>query len=318
MKSIKRIIGNAFILAVAASIAGCDGNDGYEPAEIVRLDMILESGAVPADVVTKAAGEKWFAVSGYGVLTDSSLAVYNANPSIVFHRKAVGDMFSYIDDVKTGLGNMLGRMKADYPAVHQPRLFAVISPFNQSVVTVDSVMYLGLNHYLGVNYEAYSYFPDYVRINKKRERIVPDVAEALIRQYYPYKPDSEYPTTLSILLYEGAVVEAVARTTEMSEQDALGIDGESYGWLEANEKEMWNALIIKKLLYSTDEAVGEMLVRQSAVTSLLHPEAPGRAGRFIGHRIVLEYLKHNAEEPHNLLLPQFYDSRETLARSKYH
>jgi len=318
MKSIKRIIRNAFILAVVASIVSCDGKGDYEPAEIVRLDMILESGAVPADAVAMAAGEKWFAVSGYGLLTDSSLAVYNANPSIVFHRKAVGEIFSYIGDVEIELGDMFGRMKADYPAVHLPRLFAVISPFNQSVVTVDSVLYLGLNHYLGVDYEAYSYFPDYVRMNKKRERMVPDVAEALIRQYYPYKPNSEYPTTLSRLLYEGAVVEAVMRTADVSEQDALGIDGESYNWLEANEKEMWNALIVRNLLYSTDEVVGEMLVRQSAVTSLLHPEAPGMAGRFIGHRIVLEYLKHNEEVPHSLLLPQFYDSRETLARSKYH
>ena len=315
----EKIIAALISAMLFTGITGCGREAASVPVKVLRLDRELASGMTSADAETRVAAEKLFAVSGYGTLTDSSLSVYNNIPSIAFHREAVEEAFPDMNDVESGLGEALGVLEKEFPAVVCPKLYAIISPFNQSVITVDSVMFLGLNHYLGIDYEAYEYFPEYIRKNKRRERIVPDIVEALIRQYYPYEPRTGYPTALTRMLYEGSVVEAVIRATGLDEKDALGMDEHSYEWLENNEKEMWNALVTRRLLYSTDERVGESLVRPSAVTSILHSEAPGMAGRFIGHRIVKSYLKNNNElPPYNILLPEFYDGEGTLAASKYH
>lgn len=319
MNKTERIIVTIISTLLIAGVVACSGDGEVAPLKIVRLDHELGAGMSDADEETRGAAEKLFEVSGYGALTDSSLAVYNHNPSIAFHREAVDSIFSDVSDVERGLGEALGKLGSEFPNVVSPKLYAIISPFNQSVITVDSVMFLGLNHYLGVDYEAYGYFPDYIRMNKKRQRIVSDVVEALVRQYYPYAPRTDYPTTLSRLLYEGSVVEAVMRATGLDEKDALGMDDSSYKWLEDNENEIWNALVTRRMLYNTDVSVAESLVRPSAVTSILHPEAPGRAGRFVGHRIVKSFLENNEVlAPYNILLPEFYEGEGTLAASKYH
>lgn len=319
MNSIKNIIIVMSVVALALGWEGCESRQHGMPVHVERLDLELRKGGMPVNEDMRAAAVSLFAISGYGALTDSSLAVYNSAPSLIYHREAVDSVFADMKDVEACMGEAFGIMSHRYPDIHIPKLYAVISPFNQSVITVDSVMFVGLNHYLGVEYRAYEYFPDYIRLNKRRERLVPDVVETLVRQYYPYKPMSDYPTALSRLLYEGAVVEVVMAVAGISEEEALGICHDSYMWLVSNEKQIWNALVGRKLIYSTDESVGESLVRPSSVTSLLHPDAPGRAGRFIGHRIVEEYLKHNDVSPDcKILQPDFYEGEQTLSLSGYH
>lgn len=319
MNAVKNIIIVMAVATFAGVVSGCGSRQLGETVDVERLDLELRKGEVPVKDDMRIAAERLFAISGYGALTDSSLAVYNSAPSMMFHQEAVDSAFADLKDVEADIGDAFGVIRREYPGIHLPKLYAIISPFNQSVITIDSVMFIGLNHYLGVEYRAYEYFPDYIRLNKRRGRLVTDVVEALVRQYYPYEPVSDYPTALSRMLYEGAVVEVVMNTTGISEEEALGIDHDSYMWFVSNEKQIWNALVSRKLLYSTDESVGESLVRPSPVTSLVHPDAPGRAGRFIGHRIVGEYLKHNNVSPHcKILQPDFYEGQRTLSSSGYH
>ncbi|MCI8999289.1 MAG: hypothetical protein HFJ95_09930 [Muribaculaceae bacterium] len=319
---VNRFIGVVPIVISLFSLFMCScGNGGdttVRSIRVTRLDSILTAGRMPEDSITFAAANSLFLVSGYGALNDSSLMRYKTNPSIALHAKAMGESFEDISDIEYGLGGVFAKMRKYYPDVTLPAVYSVVSPFNQSVFTVDTLLYIGLNHYLGVDYEPYGYFPDFVRKTKVRSRLLPDVAETLIRGEYGYDPGSNYPTLLSRMLYEGAVMDAVVRLTGKTEMEVLGYDEEEMRWLEDNEEEIWNALIIRKYLYSTDETVASRMIMPSAATSLLAPEVPGRAGRYIGYKIVKSYVAHNDIEPAQLLLPSFYDSGETLAASKYH
>ena len=311
------------IVAALVVLPACVESDDNR-VEVKRLDLLLRKGNMEALGDMRDAADKLFKISGYGELTDSALAVYSKAPSITLSTSVMDSVWGVegqetvaFIDMERAFGSMVANFRERLPAVALPSIYAVVSPFNQSVFTVDSVMFLGLNHYLGVDYEPYGYFPDYIRRRKVADRILPDVAEALVRRDFPYSPAGDYPTVLSRLLYEGAVTEAVMQLTGLDECQALGYDESEWEWLEKNERELWYALAGRKLLFSTDDLTANMLVGLSPVTTVLHHESPGYAGRFIGHRIVASYLKYNKVALSEILSPVFYDDKQALSKARY-
>lgn len=302
-------------LAVVVAVVSCGGGGDYPPCEIVRLDHMIGNGAIPADSAARRAASLLFAVSGYGELNDSSVSIYADRPSVSIHRRAVDSAFTDISQLEGELGAVLGRASGLLPLVRVAGVYSVISPFNQSVFTVDSILYIGLNHYLGSSYGPYAYFPDYVRERKIPARLIPDIAESLVRSAYPYRSGGKM---VARMLYEGAVVEAVMRLTGCDEAVALGYTPQQFEWLSSNEAEMWKAVIERRLLFSSADDVARSLIYPGPVTSVLHPEAPGAAGRFIGHRLIGAYLDgHSGTRLDSLLSSGFYDSDTALATTGY-
>ncbi len=303
------------------SLLSCTYNDRgntWASIEINRLDLELREGKLPSDSSMRYAASVLFGLSGYGELTDSSVAVYAKSPAIALHGHAVDSVWRDMSELQNAVGTVKANFADLFPDRRFPGIYAVVSPFNQSVFTLDSILFVGLNHYLGVDYVPYSYFPDYIRKRKIPLRVAPDIAEALVRREFPYSPRSQYPTVLSRLLYEGAVVEAVIRLTGLDEHAVLAYDGQQAEWLEDNEHEIWNAIVGRKYLFSSDSQLAAMLVNISPVTTVIHTDCPGYAGRYIGHRIVLSYLSNNDVSLEVLLSPAFYEGDNTLSLSRYH
>lgn len=220
-----------------------------------------------------------------------------------------------LNHVLTLLGARFARL---LPDVVFPRLYGVVSPYSQSVIMVgDSVSFLVMNHYLGPSHPAYNGFAEYVRRNKTPGRIPLDLAEAVVSTAMPYDA-GETPTVLSRLLYEGAVVEAVMQLGGVSEAEALAYTPDEMAWANENEAAAWDALLKRRMLFSTDQETAVRLTAPMASTSILNAESPGRLGRFIGHRIVAAYLRANSSAKlADLLRPAFYASPSTLSAASY-
>lgn len=315
--SIKALRFMAVATVIATILPACGDTDGSSsPVTVNRLDYALLSGNLNDSAIT-AAASTLFRISGYGELNDSSLADYKANPSINLLAHATDSVWRDTAPI----GNRLGKMKANFnrifPDVRFPEIYAIVSPFNQSVFTVDSLLYVGLNHYLGADYAPYAYFPDYIRVRKTPERLMPDIAETILRRDYPYSPQEEYPTVLSRLLYEGALIEAEMQLSGVSEQQALGYDDTQMKWLMDNERQLWETIVGRKYLFSTDSQLAASLVNLAPFTSVFGQEVPGAAGRFIGHRIVNAYLDNRAIPIPQLLTPGFYESETILQDARY-
>lgn len=222
------------------------------------------------------------------------------------------------DSLEQALGIIFGKAEALGLNLTPKRVYAVASPYNQTVVTADTLMFIALNHYLGPDKEFYAYYPDYIRRLKSQERIGTDVAEASVTAQYPFKPDSDFPTVIQRMAYEGAVIEAVMQMTGTDEREAAGFTTDDYRWLEENELQAWRSMLGRDMVFSTDPELVEGFVRPNAVTSVLHHESPGRAGRFIGHRIVRKYLERHPSTPlSQLLSPDFYNSPSLLSEAGY-
>lgn len=305
------------VIASGLALASCGGDENRVP--IYRLDSEIPHGILPEDPEALRAAERLFEVSRYPELNQFTVGDYAEKPSIREHLKNVESEFTDVERESVALGKIFTSMQQQLPEVVIPRVYTIISPFAQSIFVTDSLLYIGLNHYLGADYEAYEYFPEYVRRLKVRERIPLDVTEALVRTSYPFRPDTDYPQTVQRLAYEGAVAVAVERLTGASARDVLGYDAEQYKWLENNEGQMWRALAERQLLFSTDGAAIRSLVDVAPHTSVLSADSPGRAGRYIGLRLVGAYMDTNSGVTiEQLLSPEFYNDPSLLTKAGYH
>ncbi|MBD5368144.1 MAG: hypothetical protein HDR83_02610 [Bacteroides sp.] len=306
-------------LLAASFAAGCAWVPGAPepaaPARVVRLDSAALAGDSVRFLAAGAPAAIWLNVVG----ADSSrVSDYFASLQGKPYNQFVAEQFASTDSLAAVTGSIFNNVAKLTGATPPAMLVTVVSPYNQSVVTADSVVFVALNHYLGPHHDFYSYFPYYQRRLKDASRIGIDVAEAVVAERFPYDPQSKYPTALSRMAAEGAVVEAVMQLTGATEQEALGYSDEEYSWLEQNEQPAWESLLARNLVFSTDPSVTETLVRPNSVTSFLHPEAPGRAGRYIGHRIVRSYLSaHPSETLSAILSPAFYNDPKLLEKAGY-
>jgi len=209
---------------------------------------------------------------------------------------------------------------AEENALELPRLryAEIVYGRPESVLFVDSVMLIALNHYLGANFDGYSHLPAYMRLLKTPEMLPYDLAEALVATSYPYDNQAG-ATLLSRLLYEGALVHAKLALVDRSEAaPALGYTDEQLGWLEDNEKELWNNLVSKGLLFDTSESAASRLVSPAPSTHDLIPGSPGRAGRYIGYKMVQSYLRHHDGTSVSFLLSSaFYADSSVLEEVSY-
>lgn len=198
-----------YIIVFAALLCSCGRDESAaDRKEVRRLDLAMRQGRVPADSSMRHAAEVLFAVSGYGELSDSAAAAYASAPFITLSAQAMDSLWGTdprgsetMLELERGLGKMSARFGERLPEVKLPQIYSVVSPFNQSVFTVDTLMFLGLNHYLGAGFEPYAHFPDFIARRKVKERILPDVAEALVRRDYPLQacggiPDSVVASAL--------------------------------------------------------------------------------------------------------------------------
>lgn len=188
----------------------------------------------------------------------------------------------------------------------------------QSILFVDSVMFIGLNHYLGSQHPAYAGLPEYRRSVKTSEMLPYDIAEALVATAYPFEYNDS-STVINRLIYEGALIASkMTLVKDASLSDALGYNREQLQWLIDNEGELWRKLVGSKMIFDRSSTVSDRLVLPSPTTNVLSPDCPGRAGRYIGYRILESYMKsHRDASLTQLLSREFYGRINPLVDTNY-
>lgn len=315
-----------FAMAVLLS-CGADDSRAYSAVPVDRFDLAASgygsmSPAEKDSALVRYAPVLTFlrSTGGFDDADSVLMSQYAASPALTVFGPDVVRRLPDLSREELAIGGVFGRMAQEMPGMAVPvHVYGIITPYNQSVVVMDSVVIIGLNHYLGADYPGYvGYVDDYLKPLKVPGRIPVDVAESLIRIHSPYK-GGDRATALSRILYEGAVVEALMRVVpDATVADVLGYDTESMRWAEANERKAWSELASRELLYSIDPMVADRLVAPAPTTSILTPDAPGRLGRFIGYRIVRGYLsQHPDTSLADLLSADFYGSPRTLVEADY-
>ncbi len=312
-----------FIVIVAVlgvTLSGCDSRVVIDPQPISPLYRYLaEYRSMPEwrrdsfETVDSAALAAMFGFMGIDRMSDSVLVRWSESPQVKVFSPAVDSVFKSLKPLEATFGRIEAKAATEGFVLPLRRYAAVVWGNPRSVVLTDSCVLIALNHYLGAEYAGYKGWPGYIREQKTPEQLPYDVTEALIATQYPYRPGGEN-TVLSRIAYEGALVMAKVRLVPQGTlAGALGCSVSDLQWLEQNQADIWNRLVAKEFLYSTSGEVASRLVDPAPRTSVLGPDVPGRAGRFMGYYLVLQYLQSNPDTSlPSLLQPEFYTNPAVL------
>ena len=297
----------------------------YPPVKIKRMDIeIYRYPSMTADKQTSFNAEMESGISALltmlnmGHPDDSAYMKYENSEAVKMFTPEVEEVFSDIADLENVLGGVKQNMKKELPHINMCEIYSIVSPYKQSIYIADSTMLLVLNHYLGAEHKAYDGFEEYIKKTKQAKYIPYDIVEATIGTFNPYETTGD-EMVLSKMLFAGAIVEAKMRIVpEASLSLALGYDEKELEWVEDNQQQLWNALVSKELLYSTSYMDINQLLSLTPCSSILHQQAPGRVGRYLGYKIIRAYLEKNPSTTlSQLLTPGFYKSQQTLIDSGY-
>lgn len=299
------------------------------PVSVKRLDLDI-AGYVDADstvrqqIINDNYEDLWY----YGQMADNVDSVDNyvmltwsSSPVTTQFVPEIKQVFPTVANEEKALGRILLTARKNNIELPVTRFVAVAWGDSRSVILADTIetAFVALNHYLGADSPAYEGWPDYKKKLKKREMLPVDVSEALVASAIPYKTEGEN-TVLSRLLYEGSLAvakEAMVPSAPLS--DILGFTPAELADIKKNESVMWKRLVADNKLYSTDAELISNLFDLRPTSSVISPDAPGRAVRYIGYRIVRAYLAKNPDATLAFILsPAFYDNgRTVLQKANY-
>lgn len=309
-------------IGIILFFAGC-GTDNVKK-HIKRLDLCVygyndmsdEERMAVLDSMGPGLGAMAFLMGDS--VDGASLERYSWSKAVKIFTPDIIRRLPSLDSVERVLGKVDRCMQELLPEFPDVDTYGIVSPFNQSVFIVDSVMLIGLNHYLGYDYEGYSNFDAYKKRTKDVRFLPYDIVEAMVSSSYPYLP-SHNATVLERMMYHGALIYAKMNIVpDASLADALGYTDGQLDWVQRNSREIWNAIIERRLLYSVSLSDADRLLNPAPATMIVHPECPGRVGRYIGYMIVCAYSRNNAGVTLPVLLsPDFYASPVSLVKSRY-
>jgi len=204
--------------------------------------------------------------------------------------------FDDLEELETEMSEVMKRYEMAFPGRTAPQLVCYISPFSSNVMTLDSVLGIGLHFYLGQDYKYYPSLelPLYMVKKFRREFIVNDLVRGWLDS--EYFDDSAQVNCLSQMIYQGKVLYAMdVLSPETHDTIKTGFSETQLTWAENHEKELWTFFIEQKLIYNTNPKIYLKYIQDGNTTSGFPKEAPARLGPFIGWKIVRAYMKSRPE-----------------------
>ncbi|WP_160716219.1 hypothetical protein [Chitinophaga solisilvae] len=243
-------------------------------------------------------------IMNMGAYSDSSLGVqqqlkrFLTNPDFRQLEKDVARKYADLSQLQTGLTEAFRYTKYYIPSFRPPKVITFISAIaNYGAITVDSILGIGLDMYMGEDFPPYSRIPDYPDYMIHRfapEYIVANCMQVLQQQLYPAARTSG--GLLEQMIEAGkqqyflaAVLPATPDTIR------FGYTKDQLQWCHDNEKMIWQFFVQNNLLYNTDWQQINHFMTDAPSTQGMPEGAPGKIGYFVGYRIIEKYMNAHPE-----------------------
>lgn len=229
----------------------------------------------------------------------------------------VDSAYAKTDDIKEGIDSFLRYYQYYYPDRKVPRVLTYVSAFNYAVIATNDHIGIGLDMFLGKDYAFYSRMgiPRYLSNRFSSDYIVASV----IRGWFEsdFEQAKVKKELLSQMIYQGKLLYYLdAMAPDMPDSIKTGYSEAQLRWCEENESGIWAFFIENKLLFNTSPSEYAKYINEGPTTSGFPKESPGKAGAWIGYRIVKTYMDKNRDLTlHDLLKEQ--DATAILEKSGY-
>ncbi len=316
----------AYSAATFLALTSCADNRRMESAKVADFAHVASEFMTGQTDIEQAHDyiahrhsefDAMYAIMGLDA-TDDSVASWLSSAPVRWFYNDIDSISPSGETIGRWIGHIVSESQREHLELPAKSFATAIWGKTKSIMFADSVMIVALIHYLGSEHPAYSGMPAYLSTQKSPERIPYDIAEALVATAYPFE-SSGSTSVINRLIYEGAVTLAKMRLVDNSRlEDALGYTDEELKWLNDNEAELWNKMLTSKMVFDKSETTAEKLLSPAPFTSVLSQSAPGRAGRYIGYKIVMSYVdSHSGTTLQQLLSPPFYGQDNPLKDTGY-
>jgi hypothetical protein len=227
--------------------------------------------------------------------------------------------FPDVDGVEKGLNQAFRHYLYYFPTKNVPAVYTCITGFNNSIITGDSVLGIGLDRYLGADCEYYPRLEIYTYLSARMtpDNIVPDCMYAWAASEWDFS-FLKYPAdnVLSEIIHLGKLKYfEKCMLPETSDELIFDFNADQMKFCRNNEDQMWEYLIENDLLFSTDQFIIRKLTGEAPFTSYFTNESPGKASVWIGFRIVESYMKKNNQTLEGLMTDT--DVQGILEKARY-
>jgi len=202
--------------------------------------------------------------------------------------------YDNIEGLQDELSAVFGRYQKAFPGKKIPSVTTYVSPFTSNVITMDTLLGIGLHFYLGSGYRYYPtlQLPGYMMKKMSREYIVNDLVKGWLDS--DYLDDTSRKDCLSQMIYQGKTLFAMdILSPGTPDTIKTGYSEKQLEWAFLNEARIWGFFIEQGLLFSTNPKVYIKYIHDGNTTQGFPKDAPARLGAFIGWQIVRAYMKKN-------------------------
>ena len=249
-------------------------------------------------------------------ITHDTYKLFRSNKEVGKLYEDALKIYADVSDIEKDLTEAFRRAKYFLPQFPTPRVYCHVSGLNQSLIVDEEFISLSIDNYLGADYQLYKEIGiyKYQRPNMRREKVTPDYITAWLSSEFS---NSLADNLLSDMIRYGKILYTVSvLLPKTPERVIMGYSEEQWEWVKKNEANMWNALIASKDLYTTSMMIKNQYIGDGPFTKPFTQESPGRAGTYIGWRIVENYMKYNPQISIQQLLQQ-PDAQMILNNSNY-
>ncbi|MCJ7448476.1 MAG: hypothetical protein MUO72_12365 [Bacteroidales bacterium] len=184
-----------------------------------------------------------------------------------------------------------------FPGRKIPAVYTCITGFNNSIITGDSVLAIGLDRYLGTDCEYYPRLEIYKYIAARMNswNIVPDCIYGWgASEWICDSMDYPAENVMSKIVHEGKLKYfEKCMLPEINDTILFGFTSDQMKFCRNNESQMWLYLLENDLIFSSDQFIIRKLTGEAPFTSYFTSESPGRAAVWLGFRIVESYMMKN-------------------------
>jgi hypothetical protein len=185
-----------------------------------------------------------------------------------------------------------------FPEDSLPTVYTYISGINyeEPIAITQKEIIIGIDLFYGKDYDYYSQFqiPKYISKTYRKEFIAPKVMRKFAKQKYAAFLTGE--NMLENMIALGKIEYFIeAMMPRSMDSTRFQFTKKQMIWCYSHEKSFWKYLTMNNFLFSKDYHTYKKFLQHGPFVSSLERDSPGRAGIFIGYRIVKEFMAKNQE-----------------------
>jgi hypothetical protein len=206
-------------------------------------------------------------------------------------------LYPDVNSIRTGIEDAFRHYRYYFPGKTVPAVYTCITGFNNSIITGDSALGIGLDRYLGADCKYYPALEiySYMAARMTPAYIVPDCIYGWGVSEWDFSSMKYNPeNVLAEIIHEGKLKYfEKCMLPDTPDNIIFGFTENQMKFCRNNESQMWQYLIEHDLIFKTDQFVIKKLTGDAPFTYYFTNKSPGRASVWIGFRIVESYMAKN-------------------------